>query len=129
MHERARALLVLLAVTLILPGCMTFEVAGNASITEASVNGHETVHGSLYRSPWKAYPIQKCDKSAIARVEYQTNGLLLLASVASLGLYVPQTVEWWCDDPSRKDDEHEDEPSPDDEFSTRSGRRLGGSHS
>ena len=96
MHERARSVLAFLAMGLalglILPGCTTFEVGSNASITEASSNGYETVHGSVYGFRWRDYHVQKCDETALALVEYHFNGLQLFASALSLGLYVPQTV-------------------------------------
>jgi hypothetical protein len=116
MPTRAKATLACLAVALILPGCMTFEIGSNASITDESTNAHETVSGSLYGFSWREHHIQKCDESALAHVEYHFNGFQLLASALSLGLWIPQTVEWWCDDPSVEDDEEEDEPDPGGEF-------------
>ena len=83
---------------LLLPSCMTFKVIGDGSKTADSCHGSETVHSSLYDFDWVDRDAKKCGEGhAIQRVQFTTNGLLLLASVLSLGLYVPQTVEWWCD--------------------------------
>ena len=119
MRVQKRALLLVFPVSwLLLSGCMTFEVDSNASITPESANGYEIVHGSIYGYRWREYHVQKCDESALARVEYNFNWLELLASSLSLGLYVPQTVEWWCDDPTIEDDEDEPGLSPQNEFGT-----------
>jgi len=59
----------------------------------------ETVHGSFWRdTPWSDYSQQKCSDGCggIHRVDFHTNAFQVLASVLSLGVYVPQTVEWWC---------------------------------
>lgn len=87
--------------------CTTFEVEGNGSITPEAITGSETVHGSLYGFHWQPVTVEKCGVDSLFRVEYHTNAILLLASVATLGLYVPQTVEWWCNSPS-VDDEGEE---------------------
>ena len=108
-------LLVFLGLTLAITGCMTFEVGSNASITEESVNNYETVHGSFYGFRWRDYKVQKCHDGALAMVEFHYNWFELLASAVTLGLYVPQTVEWWCDDSSSEDDTNEPGLSPDDE--------------
>lgn len=92
---------------LLLCGCMTIEVASNVSPTEDSTNGYEIVHGSIYGYRWRDYHVQKCDESALATVELNFNWIELLVSSVSLGLYVPQTVEWWCEDSSTNDDEEE----------------------
>ena len=119
MRVQNRALLLVFPVAgLLLSGCMTFEVDSNASITPKSANGYEIVHGSIYGYRWREYHVQKCNESALARVEYNFNWLELLASSFSLGFYVPQTVEWWCDDPAIKDDEDEPGLNPENEFGT-----------
>lgn len=87
--------------------CTTFEVEGDGSITPQAKTGSETVHGSLYGFHWQPVTIEKCGADSLFRVEYHTNAILLLASVASLGLYVPQTVEWWCNSPSIDDEDEE----------------------
>ncbi len=88
--------------------CTSFEVEGNGSVTPQAITGSETVHGSLYGFYWQPITIEKCEPDSLFRVEYHTNAILLLASVASLGLYVPQTVEWWCNSHSVDDDNEEE---------------------
>lgn len=104
--NRARILLLLLASSA-LPACSTFELEGSGSITPEAVTGSETVHGSLYGFQWKEFDIEKCGNNTLFRVEYHTNAGLLLASLLTLGLYVPQTVEWWCNSPSTDDEDEE----------------------
>ncbi len=97
----------------ILSGCMTFVVEGEGEKTPNSVTGTATVHKSLYRFDWSDWLVERCvDGRALYRVEYHTNAAYLLVSVASLGLYVPQTVTWSCDDSARVDDGDEEEYVP-----------------
>ncbi|MFK8031109.1 MAG: hypothetical protein AB8G18_12810 [Gammaproteobacteria bacterium] len=91
--------------------CSTFEIEGNGSITPEAITGSETVHGSLYGIKWGQSEIEKCGDNTLFRVEYHTNAGLLLASLLTLGLYVPQTVEWWCNSPT-DDDENEEVWNP-----------------
>ncbi|MEL6868330.1 MAG: hypothetical protein AAFO81_00890 [Pseudomonadota bacterium] len=79
-----------------LAGCSTFEVEGAGSIRPDAITGSQTVHGSLYGIQWAPLVTEKCGNDHLFRVEYHTNALLLLTAVATLGVYVPQTVEWWC---------------------------------
>jgi hypothetical protein len=89
-----------LLIIAMLTGCMTFELEGDGEKTTRSPHGKEIVQGSLYGYRWREWDIEKCaDGAGIYRVEYQTNALFLLAAVGSLGLYVPQGVEWWCQAP------------------------------
>jgi len=88
--------IILIAAVASTVACATFEVEGVGSITPDAIRGSETVHGSLYGFQWRASDIEKCGDQTLFRVEVNTNVALLLASVVSLGLYVPQTVEWWC---------------------------------
>ena len=84
---------------------MTFEVEGDGQLTPQSVSGSETVHGSLYGFTWGSRDIQKCsDGLGLYRVEFHTNAFFLLVSTCSLGLYVPQVVEWWCQASEQADD-------------------------
>ena len=87
--------------------CATIEVEGPGSIKPDSVTGSQTVHGSLYGFRWQPYTTEKCEEGSLFRVEHQTNVIMLLASLATLGLYVPQTVEWWCDTPYSDEAEEE----------------------
>ncbi len=99
--------LALLLTVAVASGCATVEVEGSGSITPDAITGSETVHGSLYGFRWKEFDVEKCGTDSLFRVEYNTNALLLAASVVSLGLYVPQTVEWWCYSPSGDDEDEE----------------------
>ena len=93
--------------TLGMSSCATVEVEGSGSITPEAITGSETVHGSLYGFRWAPYTTEKCGSDSLFRVETNTNAGLLLVSVLSLGLYVPQTVEWWCYAPESAADEEE----------------------
>jgi hypothetical protein len=99
---RATLCLLLLSIT---SGCMTFIVEGDVPKTPDSETATETVHGSLYKHKWQQWTKEKClDRKGIARVEYHINAIYLLTSVVTLGLYVPQTVTWWCDGTKPDDD-------------------------
>ena len=93
-----------------LSGCMTFPVEGDLPKTPASTTGGDTVHGSLYGVEWSSFTPEKCPEGlGLARVEFHTNALYLLASAVTLGLYVPQHVTWWCDGaPPTEEDEDDD---------------------
>lgn len=96
-------LVALATVALLVPACTTFEVEGDGSLTERSVRGSETVHGSFWGIDWAERPVQKCESTGLYRVQYHTNVAYLLASVGTLGLWVPQSVEWWCSTPAQED--------------------------
>lgn len=100
-------LFAVIAALALLPACATFELEGSGSVTPEAITGSETVHGSLYGINWASRVTEKCGADSLFRVEYHTNAAFLLASVASLGLYVPQTVEWWCNSPTDDDDDEE----------------------
>ena len=88
----------------LLCSCMTFELEGDGAQDSYSKNDSETVHGSIYSFKWKKRNIEKCENGqGIYKVEFHTNAGFLLVSVLSLGLYVPQTVEWWCQAPEAGD--------------------------
>ncbi|MCH9694162.1 MAG: hypothetical protein K0U72_06605 [Gammaproteobacteria bacterium] len=107
----------LLVTLAIASACSTFEVEGGGSFTPDAVTGSETVHGSLYGIEWSERTIEKCGQDPLLRVEHHTNVALIIASVATLGLYVPQTVEWWCAAPGG-DDEDEEVWDPDADMQT-----------
>ena len=109
--------LVILFSVICLSACTTFEIEGRGSVKPDAITGSETVHGSLYGFEWRPFAIEKCGDDNLFRVEYHTNALLLAASVLSLGLYVPQTVEWWCD-AGNGEDEDEEAWDPDTGFGT-----------
>lgn len=97
-------------------GCMSFEIEGDGALTEKSLRGSETIHGSLYGFRWADMDVQKCsEQQGIFRVQYHTNAAFVLASALSLGLYVPQSVEWWCQAPPEKETPPENLLMPEDE--------------
>lgn len=79
-----------------LTACATYEIEGRGAFSPESETGRATVHGSLYGFRWAEFSADKCETEHLFRVENNTNAAFLLVSVATLGLYVPQTVEWWC---------------------------------
>ncbi|WP_428354715.1 hypothetical protein [Methyloprofundus sp.] len=88
---------------------MTIE--GDGDKTPCSKTGTHTVHGSFYGFVWAQPDVDKCENGrGLYRARYHTNLGYVLAPVFSLGLYVPQTVEWWCD--GRTNDEGEEEYQP-----------------
>ena len=98
-----RKVLLVASLSGMLNGCMTFELEGDGVHEPASA--YETVHGSIYGFKWKEPTVEKCfDGQGIYRVEFHTNAGFLLVSVLSVGLYVPQTAEWWCQAADDDDD-------------------------
>ena len=106
---KSRTATVLLAILLALvPACMSFEIEGSGDFDKGpdAQNVSETIHGSFWGFMWATPEISKCEKGfELYRIEYHHNALYVLASVASLGLYVPQSVEWWCVPREVDDDE------------------------
>ncbi len=100
-------ILAIALVAWLLSACSTVEVEGSGSITPEAISGSETVHGSLYGYRWKPYSTEKCGTNSLFRVETNTNAPMLLVSVLTLGIYVPQTLEWWCNSPSDDDEDEE----------------------
>ena len=88
-----RILSVLFAAAL-LTGC-TFTMVGNAPKTEAVVGQKKTVNATFARSE-QFINACKNAKENLAAIRFHTNAVYLLASVLSLGFYVPQNVTWWC---------------------------------
>lgn len=85
-----------------LGGCMSFAIEGDCPKTPDSKFGQETVHGSLYGFNWDdgSRQVRKADnRLGLAKVEYHTNVFYLLASVVSLGAYVPVDVDYWVEGP------------------------------
>ena len=96
----ALRIILLLVVVGVVSGCMTFTLDSDWDKTPSATTGTETVHGSLYRRPWSEVDADKCSRDeGFVRLRFHTNAGYLLISAASLGVYVPQTVEWWCDRP------------------------------
>ena len=93
-------------------GCATMTIEGDGQKTPMSKTGTHTKHGSFYTFVWSEPPVDKCENNrGLYRVRYHTNAGYVLVSVISLGLYVPQTVEWWCDGTPEQEDEEEYRPT------------------
>lgn len=75
---------------------MTIE--GDGQKSPESKTATHTRQRSFYNFVWAEPPVTKCDRHRrLFRTRHHTNLVYMIASLASLGLYVPQTVEWWCD--------------------------------
>jgi hypothetical protein len=107
--EEAGRMLLIWGMIVCLSGCATMTIEGDGQKTPDSKTGTHTVHGSFYDFVWtEPPPVTKCEKgSGLYRARHHTNMAYTLVSVASLGLYVPQTVEWWCDGTPIPDDDEE----------------------
>ena len=74
-------------------GCTSFTIEGDGT---KGKHGVGTVHGSFYGFDWVQWEPSKCsDDIGLYRVDCHSNMLYSLAAVGTLGLYVPQDVEWW----------------------------------
>lgn len=93
--------------------CATMTIEGDGQKTVESTNGTHTVHGSYYSFNWSSPKVDKCKNGrGLYRARYHTNAIYSLVSIISVGLYVPQTVQWWCDGtPNPDDDGDEYDPS------------------
>lgn len=92
----------------VLAGCATTIVEGDGVKAPRSAHGVHTAHGSFYKFAWSEPPVDKCSNGhALYRVRTYTNPLYMAASLLSLGLYVPLTLEWWCDATPEKFDDRE----------------------
>ncbi len=105
MVARVYFIAIIVGLTISVSGCMTMTIEGDVPKTPQSKSGTDTMHGSLYGFSWSTPVVEKCDnRRGLSRARYHTNALYLVASVVSLGLYVPQTVEWWCDGSTTDED-------------------------
>ena len=96
--------------------CSSFELegGGDAQLTPDARSISETVHASFWGFFWSTPEVQKCEPGfQIYRVEYHDNFLFALVSVATLGLYAPQSVEWWCAPTELPDEDDGDVWDPD----------------
>ena len=82
---------------LFLSSCMSFTTEGDLPNTTDLITDNETVHSSLYGIEWWTQTVEKwANQQGFTRVRFHTNAAYLLASVVSLGIYVPLNVTWWC---------------------------------
>ena len=85
-------------IVVFISACATMTIEGDGEKTPDSKKGIHTVHNSFYGFVWSSPPVDKCEnRHGLYRARYHTNLGYVLAPVITLGLYVPQTVEWWCD--------------------------------
>ena len=77
-------------------GCLSsYVVEGGGE--KAAQSGKETVVGNLYGINYGERKSVKCPGDlGLYKVEVNHNGLYVIASFLSLGFYVPQDVQWWC---------------------------------
>lgn len=79
--------------------CTSFELEGSVGKNpKGQVSDSAIIHGSFWWFDyWTPPAVTICDPGyEIARIETHQNALYFLTSLVSLGLYVPQEVEWWC---------------------------------
>ncbi len=97
-----------LALIISMSGCATMTIEGDGQKSPQSETGTHTKHGSFYSFVWSEPPVSKCDNGhGLYRVRQHTNVAYSIVSLLSLGLYVPQTAEWWCDASSPAVEEEE----------------------
>jgi len=107
MEKLIRSLVIYLVIINVY-ACATMTIEGDGQKTPQSKNGTHTVHGTFYGFNWSEPPVDKCDnRRGLYRARYHTNAVYVTVPVVSLGLYVPQTVEWWCDGTKADDDDEE----------------------
>ena len=96
------SLLALIVSVILTTGCMHFDVENHPKGMDKTAlspkGGIETIHGSLYGFYWHKRTQENIIKAKgdvqLYRVRYCTNIFYCLASVFSIGLYVPETIEW-----------------------------------
>jgi|GEM_PF-767887 len=85
------------SLVLALSGCMSFSVdsgtGGEQHAAATGSHGSGTVHGSYYGFKWSSWDPAK--GGTLSRVEYHSNAFYDMAALFTIGLYVPQSVEWW----------------------------------
>lgn len=76
-------------------GCLSYVIEGGGEKEAAS--GKETIVKNFYGINYGERKSVKCPGDlGLYKVQVSQNGLNVIASVFSLGFYVPQDVEWWC---------------------------------
>ena len=107
MKNLLRSLLIFCIVVYV-SACATMTIEGDGDKTPSSKTGTHTLHGSFYGFNWSQPDVDKCENGrGLYRARFHTNLGYVLVPIISLGLYVPQTVEWWCD--GRRDEEEDEE--------------------
>ncbi len=111
--------------------CSSFELKSSKAVPGYGMSKDSatmTFHGSYWPFSWSGSGsgpesnVIHCDEECVGihRVEYHTNLVYALGPILTLGLWVPETVEWWClvetpddDDEDRYDGNESDEMEDD----------------
>lgn len=111
--QRRLAALLLIVAGSLLPssGCYryhVYQVGGTSGREQGNQPGTEWAHKTLHAFAWGAIrqdiPVDNCQlatgqRLGIEEVRVDTNMAYLVASVATLGLWVPLSVSWRCAKP------------------------------
>ncbi len=90
---------------IVLTSCTSFELESSVGKNpKGQTNGSATIHGSFWWFDYWTNPeVTICETGyEIQRIETHQNALYFLTSLVTLGLYVPQDVEWWCVEKPKK---------------------------
>ena len=98
----ARAALFVIAIAVLAPSCATTTVlAREDSDTAVNIEPHGKTSWAYVWGLVQPTPIAaECDEKSISRVRVHTNLGFGLITVATLGLVMPQRVEWDCSPPN-----------------------------
>ena len=109
--KKAMLAILISSIIVTISGCATMTIEGDGDKMPNSKNGTHTVHGSFYGFNWSKPDEDKCDNGqSLYRARYHTNLGYVIVPLVSLGLYVPQTVQWWCNGVRGESDEKEYHP-------------------
>lgn len=102
----------------LISGC-TFTMEGNIEKKPedetSEVKHHQkTINATSYSNHEKMITLCENRDDHVARIRFHTNAGFILASIFSLGFYVPQHVEWWCG-PSKNNSISEEPWRPEDD--------------
>lgn len=105
------ALTLVLSCSMPTAGCYTYhvyQVGGTAGREQGNQPGaeweHKTLHAFLWGAVRQDLPVDNCQlgsgqRLGMEEVKVDTNFVYLLASVATLGIWVPLEVSWRCAKP------------------------------
>lgn len=78
-----------------LPSCRSMQVELEAGKNRADESVQEMVHGSFYGYYWCEPHVLKDRKAYFGKVNVSLAPWQALVAVASIGLYVPMSTEYW----------------------------------
>ena len=84
--------IILLIMLCIISGCTSARIEGTGIPSEK--NQYRIIHSSFYGYQWTGTETITQD-AELHRVITHTNMLYCAVAVVTLGLYVPQEIEWW----------------------------------